>query len=111
MALTSDDLVNLEEYLGDKTAFKIIRDDIINCMEWEIGVDKNIVQGMQKYNNIKILEFINNMTVNLYAEITQLENHYAKLSTKDFDAGYYAGKIQAIRDFIKMFKEPILNGK
>ncbi|MBP9583391.1 MAG: hypothetical protein KBE38_14615 [Ignavibacterium sp.] len=104
MALTESDLVGLEEFLGDKIAFKIIRDDIINCMEWEIGIDKNIVIGMQKYNKIKTSQYIDNMVEKFYTEIGQLENHYSKLTSKDFDAGYYAGKIQAIRDFIVAFK-------
>jgi len=32
-------------------AKKIIKEDIINCMEWEFDIEKNITNGMIKFHN------------------------------------------------------------
>ena len=43
----------------------------------------------------------------LEMEIKQLEHQYAIHPNKDFDAGYYAGKIQAIKDFVKLLNTDV----
>ena len=43
----------------------------------------------------------------LETETKQLEHLYAVHPDKDFDAGYYAGKIQATKDFVKLLNSAV----